>query len=290
MEDKGWIMLRTLLNRYHGGAADKLLKSLSQEDVKTVLSQNIQSKDTSAVFIKPEEVLQKVHYSWLVAPIQKTPEALQPYFLAALSESQAQGVCSLLGKTYEAQPLASPIRDFLLTTLYSKLGAKSLIPVPLLPETPFKVLIGLEKQDLINLINLLGTYELVPLVKKVVDKQKLRSLYKCLTKLELQFIRSNLHYPEHKVLPNEIDFEKWNGDRNTMKKALHTRGLIRLAKALSGQSPHLIWHLTHILDTGRSSLFLKNWSKEEIPNLTSMLVTQVIHSLNYLRKSEKAES
>lgn len=290
MEDKGWIMLRTLLNRYHGGSAETLLKSFSQEDVKTVLGQNVHSQEAKSIFVNPEELLQKIHYSWLVSPIQKTPETLQPYFLAALSETQAKGVCAILGKTYQPQPLASPIRNFLLATLYTKLGAKSLIPAPLLPESPLKELIHLNKQDLIDLINNLGSYDLVPIIKRVVDKQKINNLNQCLAKLQQKFIRLILHHPEHKVISTEIEFEKWNGDCTIMNKVIHSRGIVRLAKALSGQGAHYIWHLTHILDTGRSNLFLKNWSKEEIPNLTPLIITQVIYTLNFLKKSNRPAS
>jgi hypothetical protein len=284
MEDKGWLMLRTLLNRYHGGSAEALLKCLSQEDVKTILEQDVHTKDAKAVIAVPEEFLQKVHYSWLLAPIQKTPEILQTYFLAALPEPQAKGVCSLLGKSYEPQPIASPIRSFLLASLYSKLGAKSLIPIPLLPESNLKSLLEVDKNQLVDLINYLGSYDLASVIKKVVDKQKLKGIYSCLSNSQQQFIRLILHHPEVRVVSTEIDIEKGYGDCDAMNKMVHSRGIIRLAKGLSGQSSHFMWHLTRRLDTGRSSILLKNWSKEEIPQITPLIVSQILFSLNFLKK------
>lgn len=286
MEAKSLMMLRVLLNHYHKGSSESFLNCLPQEEIRNVLTQDIESHDIQKGIARPGERLQNIHYSWLLNPIEQMSSSLQSYVISALPESQAKGIERLLQISHQQLPLSQPVKVFFLNVLYSRLQASSVIPIPFLPKTPLTFLANLGKQEVVELMDFLAMHDLVQEVRQIVDKARLKLLYACLSKKHQQYLRIVLHQQDKIIVP-KLGLDKWDGNCKFLETEIHRRGIIRLGKALSGQHPDLIWHISHTLDTGRSAILLKNCTKEAIPGTTSALVSQVINVLNFLKQTQK---
>ena len=95
-----------------------------------------------------------------------------------------------------------------------------------------------------------------------------------------------MHHKD-KVATPSLGLDKWRGNCEKLKTVLQTRGLVRLGKALSGEHPDFIWHLIHILDTGRGQALLKYYSKSAVPGITSALAQQLANLMNFLKKKSE---
>lgn len=280
--------MRVMLNRYHGGSVGTLFNSLSQEDIQKILSQDIQTSQVQAALECPHKAFEKIHYSWLQSSLEQFPEAIQAYILSSLPESAGKSLSQQLNKPYEPIPLPETIKKFMRSMFYTKIGAEEVLPITFLPQTPALSLTTLSKSELIDLVDFLGLHDLVPEVRQMVDKQKLKRFYSSLTRGMQLYLQKILHQPD-KIPVQGLGLEQWNGDKAKLLTVVHRRGLIRLAKALSGQHPDLIWHLGHILDKGRAAVLSKYYSKEEIANSTPIFIMQVNNAMIFLRKlNEKA--
>ena len=284
MQPKAWIMLRMLIHRFHSGNPEKIFKYLKQEDVRAVLSQDMRSHDVSLLLTQPQKLIQQIHYSWLIAPLGKIANELQPLILAALPTSHSIGLAKATKQEAPRTPISSSMKTFLVNFLYSHLEKNEILPLPFLPVSLLQELVTKSKKELIEIIEFLGLYDLAGEIRHVVDKKLLKSFYACLSASEQQFLRICLHQKERLQAP-PLDLDQWQGERVKLKTLLHRRGLLRLSKALSGQHPDFVWHITHTLDTGRGLLIQKNYSEKEIPGITSALITQVNHVINFLKKS-----
>jgi len=286
MEKKALIMLRVLINRYHKGSTDKILDPLSQDTMKKVLDQNIRSDDVASAIKKPERILEKIHYSWMIEPLKKISPLLQPYFLQALSEEKKEYLKQALEQELPEIPLSPPVKSFFLEELAKQMNVHEVIPASYLPKTPLLPLAYLSKKKLERVIDLLGIYDLANEIRQVINKQHLQHLYKCLSKLRLKYLNIVMYLPE-KFTHEKLGIEEYRGDQKRLERVLHKRGLIRLAKALSGEKQDLLWHINHILDTGRTTVLQKFSSEKEIPILTQALIQQTLHALNFMEKEDK---
>jgi hypothetical protein len=69
-----------------------------------------------------------------------------------------------------------------------------------------------------------------------------------------------------------------------LKQVLHRRGLIRLAKSLTGQHKDLIWYIAHTLDNGRGMILLQSQQSISSPKVINILKQQVFNVMNFLKK------
>ncbi len=288
METKALIFFRVLLNRYREGSADAILKNLPQDEVKKILALDIHSKDTSPAFVDPLQLISLVHYSWLVKPFLELSTELQTYVLASLPSFQAQGICKMVSMPYEPFAISVKWRPFFLMKLLNKLEIRSLLPLPYLPQTQLIALVGCSKQQLVELIDFLGLYDLAIELRQVVDKRILKQVYECLNRKKQVFLRAALHQID-KFTPPKLGLETNMMDCRKLETILHRRGIIRLAAALSDQHPHLRQYLYYILDTGRSSLLKKYPDKEVPPNIAAALAAQTMNTLNFLLQSSEGK-
>ena len=85
----------------------------------------------------------------------------------------------------------------------------------------------------------------------------------------------------------KIGLEQYKGDIKTLMTILHRRGLVRLSKALSGCHQHLLWHLMHKIDKGRSKVIEKNWEEKSVAVYTPFIQKQVSYIFNFLKLQSK---
>jgi hypothetical protein len=284
MQRKSSIMLRVLMNRYHQGAPDALLAGLPKEGAKEVLEQDVQSSDALQVMLLPLNFLgDRIHYSWLVPAIETFSKQMQPVVISALPSHSSEPLSKLMKRPL-LPPQARPVREFLLNILCQKFSDRPVLPVEFLPETPLMQLSTLNKSQLIELIDLLGLFDLAEELRHIVDKVLVKSIYSCLSAKQQQFLRICLHQKE-KLKAGKIGLTNWKGDAAQLERLLHRRGLLRLSYALAGQHRDFVWHIVHRLDVGRGHLLEKYYSIKELPGVTAFLSQQILNTLNFLNKS-----
>ena len=279
-------MLRVLVNQYQPRKPEILLKALPQEEIKAILSQEVQPDAIKFVCLSPEEILQKVHYSWLKPEIEKWPSPIREMIVLSLPEPQISKLLPLCGTSAGMSPSSSSLtKKFMLSQFYAKLGYKEILPAACLPISPLSPLIEWKKERLIELLDLLSMYDLVAEVRQMIDKNQVMRLQNALSPLQRIFLRSLLPQKE-KVTGTPLKLKDWNGVPQQLQQLLQKRGIARIGKALCGQHPDFLWHLTHILDIGRGNLIASCYSTNSFPGVTPALVQQVVNVMNFLNHKE----
>lgn len=289
MQARGWIILRVLLNRFHQGPVEAMLRCLPQEDAHAILAQEIHSTDAKLALSQPQELINRVHYSWLLPAIKSLPQGLHAPILKLLPKERLGRLQKLLPETLKIspEPLSPFVQKFLAQILYHSLEPGEVLPVEYLPKTPLTDLVYWTKPRLMELMDLLGIHDLAEEMRHIIDKQRLSLLQPCLTTKKKQFLRLCLHKTE-KIATSRIGLDKWDGDCRKLNQLIHQRGLLRLGKALCSQHPDLVWHIAHVLDSGRGEAILNHYSSAAIPGVTPVLVQQVINTINFLNNNKSA--
>lgn len=273
-------LLRILLNAYYGDNVANVCRFLPEEEAEQIKSLEIPSKDFSFVFQKPEEWLEKIHYSWLAPIVSKYEPPLRALIVASLSDYQRACLRQYLSLDNDSAP--PPLaRAYILKDLCEKLGIKEEVPAQELPDSTFNSLIHWSKDRLCTLVDLLSMYDLSDKLKHIVDRKRLRDIYACLNKECLDYLRICMHKKEQ-ITSLGINLDTWKGDPKELEHLLHKRGLVRFGKALSTEPPETLWHILHCLDTGRSAIIQKCLTGTEPPAVIHVLKQQVLSVIEYL--------
>ncbi len=277
--------MRILLNRFHSKTPKDFLSLLPPEDAKQILSQDIATADISPIFVKPQEFLKNIHYSWIAPHVQKLPQHVQELLVSALANPLAAGLKKYL-KINARIALPPRASFFFVKKLYDQVHQPDVLDPTLLLKDNLSILLDLSRKELMDLVDFLGLYDLAEEVRYIVDKKSLQSVYSCLDNKKLQFVRICLHQKNKLAVP-KLNLQKWNGNCVELANTLHQRGLYRLGKALSGCHPNFLWHLSRRFDTGRSKVLEKYYAKQPSPGITSSLVQQVMNVMNYLKQKSE---
>lgn len=281
MNTKSWMMLKVLINRFNPKAGNSLSKFLPQEDAQKLSNIDILSSDVKPLLYLPQRLLERMHYSWIVPYLAKTPKNLHPFVIGALSPTQRLKLEKKLAIT--SAKLAPPVKNFMIEQLYSLMNIEDHLPMEYLPETELSPLLKWNKTQLVSLIDFLGLYDLASEIRHIVNKKYLDNLYSCLSQHELYYLKICLYQKEKLVTP-KLGINPAEKNCEQLKSILHKRGITRLGKALSGQHPDLIWYVMHTLDAGRGKILFGYYQKEQITNVTPILKSQVINVMNFLKK------
>ena len=281
--DSRGLFLKVLLNRAHTNIPTSLLQKLPPEEAEAIARFSITATDPKPLLNHNNNTLSKIHYSWISAYLKSIESKERRSFLSCLDEEQSRGVARLLGDTTPVPVHSLLLKKFYLTRLFSQLPFRKHLPLEYIPSSPFKRLAELSKTNLVEIIDLLSMYDLSQEIRRIVATKNLKNLYTCLSSQQQHFLRLCLNQKD-KVVTASLHLEKWNGDCKTLQRTLQQRGISRLAIALSGQHPDLLWHIAHTLDTGRGRLLLKQVKEEEVPRLTTAISLQLENILNYLVK------
>lgn len=282
MQSKTSAFLKVLINRFHPGINPAFFKSLPQDEVKEAFAETTSSQDTSIAFSWPIELISRTHYSWLMPYIEKLPKNIQEPVINALPEPQSKGLKKILKLSFPKSPMTENTKAFLLGQLYEQWQPKEALPPEYLPQSALSELLEFSKTDLIDLIDLLSMYDLSEAIRHIVDKKNLKAIYLCLTPQKQQFLRICLHKKEKLAAP-KLDIAKWDGSQEQLTTILHRRGMLRFGKALCGQSKHFLWNIVHTLDTGRGTTISQHYQADQVPNVTPILIQQVISVINFLK-------
>lgn len=233
----------------------------------------------------PEELLRQIHHSWLSPFLRTLSEKDIGFFLAALGLplSNAVGKDLLYAGTLPA--LSKLGKQYLQKTLLGYLTAEieDLLPLSSLPDSPLNALLDL-KSELLNLsLDFLGLHDLCIEVKQIIEKTKLSKINEALSPHQLNYLKILLQSPEP-VAFAKMGLANWNDDPEKLKILIRQRGANRLAKALYGQDPSLIWYILHKLDFERALLVKKLMSPMENSRAVQILIAQILEYITYIRQ------
>lgn len=270
-------MLRVLINRYNPKAGNALLKFLPQEQQAAISNVEIRSDDLRPILLHPQNSLARIHYSWIKPLIEKYPERLQAAVMAALTAEQVAGMKGSLDSA-----ISHPAKSFLVNKLCYQLKINEHIPLEYLSENEFSPLLKWTKQQIVDLIDFLGLYDLASEVRHIVNRDHLKNIYTCLTPKQFYYLKVCMHQKEQITSP-KLGIDPSKQDCPKLKQAIHRRGLSRLGKALCGQHADFVWYISHVLDRGRGDILLKEYQPQALPKITIVLKQQVLNLMNFLK-------
>jgi hypothetical protein len=228
----------------------------------TFLAEELQQKlNAFPPYAPPAEpthwhLIERVHWSWLIATLKSSPVLQQRLFLAALPLHLQEALTRALSPIDPAPyitPLAlSYLRNVLINTLQPTEGV---IPPDFLPPSPLNRLLPLAKRDLVTLIDRLALFDLAAELPQIVETKILKRIYSLLSDDQRIAWREISTAKEPFAFP-KLGLDKWDGGAESLQGLLHKRGLTRLGIALAS-SGDLLWHVAHQLDIGRGTALLK---------------------------------
>lgn len=277
-QQKGSIFLRLLLNRYFTGKQDQLAKIMPKEEWDELQQANFPHKDPHLMLFQPKEWLSSIDSSWIIPTLSTLPSELQAVYKKAfpkeLDEQQADGESITC--------FNEPLREFLLEYLHKRWSEKETTPKELLPSGELSPLLNFNRQELLEIIDLLAMYDLVEEMRQIVDKKLLQSVLQHLSSTQQHYLRVLLRQKSRQQ-QSTLSVRELIREGKKFSQSLHKFGLQRLALALSGQNDDFVWHLLHILDFNRAKFLMPLIQKEEIANSTHLAQLQVQHIIQFLK-------
>ena len=280
MDAKGWHMLHALINKFHQGTPDDLARHLPDDEKQTVAEHRHTDADIAAVTTTADQLLQTVHYSWLKRYMDRLSPGLRDLVLSSLPEVQGVGLANVLNVPTPSIPLSPAVRHFLLT-LFQRHWASDIQVIPK-EASPSKLsaILDLEKHQLVELIDLLGIWDLSEDVRRVIDKNRLQQIFRCLSATQQTFLQRCLQ--EHdRLTPPPLGIDRWDGNCQELLHLIHRRGLARFGKALSGQPEAIVRQVRRTLDTGRARILSGHTTREESQGVGAAAM-QVLNALVFL--------
>ncbi len=267
-----------------------LMRYLPEEERENLLQTPPSYGDPTCAAASVEAQLEEIHYSWFASFLRTLPENEIRLFLSSLSEDHAQGLKKTLLFSNQLIPLTPPAKQFFTQILFEKISAdmKDLLPKECLPDAPLNALLPLSFTELLALIDFLGLRDLAGDIRQIIEKVKLKQIYAALSKEEQEFLKLLLQKKESLSF-KRMELDKWDGEGETLKFLLRQRGLNRLAKALYGNHPSLIWHISRHLESSLGIALLKLCTPLEHPRAAELLTEQVVELASYLQNKKPSE-
>jgi len=259
-----------------------LLRFLSEELLEE-LAQHIPATLELKKGIPPvEEELIHVHFSWLSPFLRTLPESEIKLFLSCLSTEQIKGLKAALLLS-PLLPTPTPLgKAYLKKALFQQIATPNLDPIACLPADPLNDLLELSFEELISLIDLLSMHDLSVEIRHIIETSKLKEIYKTLSKPQTTFLKTLVHKKEL-VSFKKMGLVNWKGDTEALRTLLLQRGINRIAKALYGHSPSLLWYVAHRLDVEKGHLLINLCTALDHPQASVLLTQQVIELISALK-------
>ena len=289
MDTTALIIWQSYLQSTPADRRSALLRCISPEFSAELEALPTLSFEGNAPIEAPEEELSQIHYSWLAPFLRSLPENEIKLFLSSLTPVQIKGLKnSLLLSNTISTP--SPLgRTFLKKILFEAIATEDLLPISCLPQDPLNGLLELTSEELSSLIDLLSMHDLSIEIRHIIETSKLKEIYGLLTKAQTTFLKTLLHKREP-VSFKKMGLLAWKGDREDLTSMLLQRGINRIAKALYGKSPSLLWHIAHRLDADKGQLMIKLCTALDHPRASPLLCDQVVELMNALKNNNPSQN
>lgn len=281
MEDKSLMVMRVLINHFHGGD-HSMLSCLPEDEQEKVAGFEFDEGNISIVTRQPWQVVEKVHWSWLLDPIKKLPKEEIPYVVASLPEAPQRKVAKKLGLSEMPEGITNPIKHLFLDRLYQLMPIKGTLPLAFIPRQPLAELLDLSKEQFLDVIDCLGIFDVAGEIKQIVNKRQLARVVESLSKVQQGFLKEVIHNKD-RWSPSRLGLDQWGGDVTKLQRALHVRGMMRLARALKDHHPDFMTHIYRRLDIGRAQQIQKYQSQKETDQAVYNLGAEVKKTIQYIK-------
>lgn len=215
-----------------------------------------------------------LHFSWFQKTLSSCSEQEKTVFFSLFESEQRKQFMTLMN--FKGNLLAlSPIKKKLaIFQLKKRARLIAPIPKPLLAKSELNDLFTLPMQQIYELIDFLGIFDLSLYLKHVVSKTFLSKIAASLTKKQMTFLQFINKQPT-RVIPQKMQLNLDQLDPASLNRMIHKMGLYRLAGALAFESQEFLWHFLHKLDTGRAAILEKKMQTKE-PGLSKFFRKQVL--------------
>lgn len=280
---KGWMFFDLILKHFHPSDQTAIITLLTLEEQQSCQTNSLPSK-LSDWLTASTDILSTIHPQWVVEVIKTFGENKQKAILEALPPDICKQVC-LLGKW--AEP-ASHIRvdcvQPILKDLISHLQDSSYIPLASIPPGPLSVLLTLSVEQLNFVIEGMGLRDLAEIVRGIVDKNFLRSIYSCLNQQEQKLLRLYIQQKD-RLKSSPLSLKAWDGNKSSLKSLYKERGVLRFARTLHSESSGFLWHLFHHLPPQEAKVIQKQMTqKAPQPTVSSLLRQQLLGIIEFLQR------
>jgi len=234
------------------------------------------------------ELIDKTHYSWIAPYLRTLTESEIRLFLGALSKPQQHGLEKALGLSNHLPELKEVAKRWLRKTLHDVVTQnQALVPYAFLPDHPLNELLGLTPSIFEKIVPYLGLHDLAFEMRQIISTAALKKLFGALPKREGEFLNTLLLHREPLTF-KRLFLDKWDGSKEHMTKILEERGLHRLALALYGAHPNLIWYITRRLNMHLGTSLLKYNEKPTHARAEQILTEQIQKIVSFLTHEESA--
>lgn len=229
-----------------------LNKEISLDDTKPILPY---IKTQTAFSFHFFQSFQPDHLAALLEP---APQNKLPFFLSLLPEFLQAEVSKLLNLS--PAPITHPLSQaFWEGQLYHYLIPKLPYPRGFLPEYKFPTLLGLSREKLLNVTDLMGLHLFLEPLKKIVERDQKEALHKVLLEapsgaLLIDYIRYNNEKPakaQKKKIALNFPLQQWNKKAETLYPLIHSFGLFQFALAIAKAPEPIFNYLVAKFDSAR---------------------------------------
>lgn len=270
-------MLRSLMT--HFDQDPSILRFLNPKMQQEVEALGMPHKLNFPSMLSVTKWLQRVHYSWFYPYLSTLPKKSQLLFFPLFSTPQRKGLESMLKLESKPQEMAPFLSYFLADHLRNQVQKEEVIPIDALPQSSLNPLIHVQWSKMMQIIDILGLFDLACDSRQIVDKSLIDKIHKALPKEYSHFLNYAIKQPIKWTSPR-MNLEHWNGDREKLMTLLHQRGLMRLAKGILKEHLSLRWHLIHRLDVGRAKVMINALSLPVDAQLIPYFKSQVLTTAN----------
>lgn len=275
MDNTAAIVCHAFLQKCSPEQQNALLKYLPANEAKELRELGATLGDPSKGLPRCDEALFRIHYSWFAPYLRTLPESDIRLFLACLHPDQQKGLKTALLFSNQLPEISFIASRFLRQALFERTAPADLLPIPCLPASRLNPLLDLGMQEWSSLIDLISMHDLSIEIRHIIDTSKLKQIYALLSKPQQAYLKTLSHKKEP-VAFKKLGLASWSGDVEALKHSLFQRGINRIAKALYGHHPSLIWYATHHLDSEKGNALLKLCTPLDHPRAAPLLIDQVV--------------
>ncbi|MBI5272982.1 MAG: hypothetical protein HY861_03260 [Chlamydiia bacterium] len=275
-----WV-LNVLLDRVEPerrGALESFLPEQERASLQTLSSFEIQEEPEDTPLL-----LDRIHWSWLLPSLRKSPPSEQKLFLSALPAYACEHLCREIDIEPPQESLREIGKEFLRQTLLEDLTGptNTLLPLAFLPQSPLLPLLSLDKKTLTAMVDSLSLYDLGAELRQIVETKILKKIYSFLSEPERSFLKQAMtQSPPYPAIRLKLD--TWDGTQAALRILLHKRGLARLGVALSKQSADFNRHLCYRFDIGRGAALLR-FAEQEAPQEQ---IEAIVHQIQAMLRNQ----
>ena len=288
MNIASWISFRFFLERCPPDKKKRLAYYLGTPEQEILGKTPVLSRNPFESVLLIEERLNEIHYSWLIPFLEPFAEMDKLTIVSAAPPLLAKKLHTHFTMDEDLKEVSSLAKHFIQESIYKWVitDEKEFLPVEFLPDHPLLPLLYLTKSELQTLVDFLGLHDIATEISQVIQSEQIKKIERSLSKNQLSYLKGLLKKKEP-VSFARLNLDQWDGNEDKLKKILHHRGFNRLAKALFGCHPALLWHISHKFDVGRSKILRKFFTDINNNKAQESLINQILELISSIKKGSE---